>query len=348
MKKSYTLVKLKNFKGGLHIARGLTNSYDKSAETLHSDTLKSALFVCALRLYSELEYEEASAYFFNNFKISSAFPFLQLAETNYYFPKPETPVFFKFENDGLTDKEKKKIKFIEKSVFEKYIQNPQYKIKDEELEWNVLNDKNYKAIVDSSSYQHVKIPKGFNQDSQPYYVDKLYFQKNAGLFFLLDFENTNPKVVEQVKAAIRLLGDSGVGTDRNSGNGQFETEIIENFELEIPESGDYQLSLSLYCPQEEEIRNDAIQNSFYGLTKRGGYISSPKNNDHLTIRKRSIYMFTEGSLFPYQPNRKGKLVDLKPQNDALKSKNIAVDHPVWRDGQPIFVPMANFEKILNN
>ena len=95
---------------------------------------------------------------------------------------------------------------------------------------------------------------------------------------------------------------------------------------------------SLSEEEREEIENE-IDKCYYQLTKRGGYISSPQQEIHLSIRKRSIYMFTEGSIFPYDENRTGKLVNLNPNSEVLEAKQITIKHPIWRDGQAIFVPM---------
>jgi len=48
---TYRVFKLR-FPGGLHLAKG-KSEYDQSDTILHSDTLKSALFVCALQLFGE-------------------------------------------------------------------------------------------------------------------------------------------------------------------------------------------------------------------------------------------------------------------------------------------------------
>ncbi len=64
----YTVVKLQHFKSGLHLARGLTNAYDRTHDTLHSDKLKSAIFVSALQLFGKGEINES---FFHAFTISS-------------------------------------------------------------------------------------------------------------------------------------------------------------------------------------------------------------------------------------------------------------------------------------
>jgi CRISPR-associated protein Csm4 len=338
---NYIVVRLENFQGGLHLARGLSNSYDTSLKTLHSDTIKSALFVCALQLYGA---ERISKSFLESFKISSAFPFYASkkdSNIHYFFPKPEVP-YLPFENAKEDiNKKLKKVRFLEKELFELFIQNGNKQItfnennlKGEFLGKDGSNLKDVmpeKGIYKSEPYQHVFIPQDYNEDSEPYYVDRIYFHEDAGLFCLIETEDES--TLKQVKSAFKLLADNGIGTDRNTGNGQFEV-VFDTMELDVPEESNHEISLSLYCPNEEEIKK--IDKSFYSLTKRGGYISSPQDNKHLSIRKRSIYMFTEGSTFFGKEERQGKIVNLKPDNDFLKGNE--VKHPIWRDGRALFIP----------
>ncbi len=340
----FQIIQLKNFRGGLHLARGLTNSYDKTLETLHSDTLKSAIFVCALRLFGE---EKVGKSFLEAFQISSAFPFYSSptqGQTYYFFPKPELErlPFNLYEADLGIEKKLKKVRFIEKALFEQMIAGQQnIQLASQKLTGNFLTDFDFEEILladncdqimTTEPYQHVQIPRDYGSDSTPYYVDKIYFHPNAGLYFLLDADNE--EINSMVMSAMRLLADNGIGTDRNTGNGQFELEL-DQISLQVPENGDYQINLSLYCPEKEEIEQQFCE-SYYGLTKRGGYISSPAKEKHQTIRKRSIYMFTEGSLFPKHKGRKGKIVDLKPKFKELTQS-------VWRDGQAIFLPFVKNE-----
>lgn len=339
---NYTVIQLKNFKGGLHLARGLTNTYDKTLETLHSDTLKSAIFVCALQLYGP---EQIGRSFLEQFRISSAFPFYcssTKGRTFYFFPRPEMVrlPFNQVDEGAGKEKKLKKIRFLEKGLFQELLKGESdidlsaknlygSFATDGAIDFKeILDTEGCSAITTTEPYQHVHIPRDYGSDSVPYYVDKIYFHHNAGLFFLLDAEEN---VKEMVLAAMKLLADTGIGTDRNIGNGQFEVAYDEmHLDVPTPEKANYQLNLSLYCPEESEVK-DSIMQSFYGLTKRGGYISSPSKPEHQTIRKRSVFMFTEGSLFPYREGRRGKIEDLKPKFATL-------DHPIWRDGQPIFIP----------
>ncbi len=348
----YSVIYLERFKGGLHLARGLSNAYDKSLDVLHSDTLKSAIFAMAIQLYPELgdsdNHFEKGREFLSAFKISSAFPFYQIVEGQrlHFFPKPELP-YLRFSMDGdFEGKEKqlKKIRYLEQGLFEAVLHKASdvVALRSKNVKGNyasapdldlvmTLKAGNCDEITRSEPYQHVEVPVEPGGDSIPYTVDKIFFHQDAGLFFLLEAEEEEIK--DKVKSAMYLLQDSGIGTDRNTGNGQFEVAFGE-LSMNLPEQGDFDLSLSLYCPREEEIQN-LLSESFYGLTKRGGYISSPASLEHLTIRKKSIYMFTEGSVFPTlsATSREGKLVDLKPAFGTLQ-------HPIWRDGRPVFVPMV--------
>lgn len=333
----YKIIRLQNFKGGLHLARGLTNAYDKSLETLHSDTIKSAIFVCALQLFPEIgavenEYE-AGKDFLSKFKVSSAFPFMG---DNHYLPTSELPKPYGFPTGAnLSEKDKKKVLFIHEELFKTYIKDVNaFQFTSEQLKSDkVLNEEQYKEIIQSETYQHVAIPRDYGSDSTPYYVDKIYFQENAGLYFLMEIdEEKEVETLKQIKAALKLLADNGIGTDRNTGNGQFDIDDSKSIELEFSADATHDLCLSLYCPEEVEIK-EKLHNSYYELIKRGGYISSPQKEEHLTIRKRSIHFFTAGSVFPKIEKRKGKVVNLRPENIT------GLEHPIWRDGQAIFVPI---------
>ena len=336
----FTVIHLKSFKGGLHLARGLSNAYDKSLEQLHSDTLKAAIFSCAIQLYGQEQIDEG---FLDSFRLSSAFPFYHSpteGRTFYFFPKPELsrlPFNIEGKSQGA-EKMLKKARFIEQGLFQRLANGErQFKLRkenfkdgfitDNEIDFSgLLKKDDCRAITESEPCQQAHIPRDIGADTVPYYVDKIFFHKNAGLFFLLDAAG---EAKAKVMAAIKLLADSGIGTDRNTGNGQFNY-CERQLSLVCPPSGNYQMNLSLYCPLREEIEQ-SIDNSYYQLVKRGGYISNPSIPLPRPIRKRSVYMFAEGSLFPYQEGRRGKVVDLKPNHPHLH-------HPVWRDGQPIFIP----------
>ena len=85
------------------------------------------------------------------------------------------------------------------------------------------------------------------------------------------------------------------------------------------------------------MQNIALEQSSYQLIKRGGWVASPTNIDAVLHRKRSVYMFTEGSVFKSDSPLIGKVTDLQP---ALWEEHAdMIPHPVWRDGRAIFLPL---------
>lgn len=114
------------------------------------------------------------------------------------------------------------------------------------------------------------------------------------------------------------------------GNGHFETSS-STLRLRIPDNAQFRILLSLFCPRKSELDGILLNSSSYGLVKRGGYIANPDKPEHSTLRKKSIHMFTEGSVFKVRQELNGKIADLKPDYEGL-SQNI------WRDGLAFSIP----------
>jgi CRISPR type III-A-associated RAMP protein Csm4 len=327
-----------HFLAPLHLSKGKTDDYGESEEILHSDTIKSALYVSARQLFGANEIGNNES-FFNSFQISSAFPFY---EDELFFPKPMAKIQ-PFKNDEIKEelqaKKHKKVAYLGKSYFEDLINDQKLHLSKDDLTTDGKFISNHAAIkklatsiFKSEVQQRVTIPADYSEDPTPYYVDRLFFAQGAGLWFAF---KGNDETFEKVSKALNLLGDLGIGTDRSVGNGQFESSVSK-MNLRVPENAKHQLSLSLWCPLKEEINDSFLKSSSYGLVKRGGYIASPAKMEHLTLRKKSIYMFTEGSIFPNHKVLKGKISNLKP--------DIAiVTQDVWRDGLAFMIPINKAE-----
>ena len=336
MKESFKIWKLK-FHSPLHLSKGKSDDYGVSEEIIHSDTLKSALYVCAKELgMTSARLNDTT--FFESFRVTSAFPFFK---NELFFPKPMLKLQPFVEGDFAEEKQAKthkKISYIGQSYFEDIIDenklhiSKSYLSKDGKFLSSVLHFETLdSSIMESDVQQRVTIPRDYAGDPIPYYVDRLFFTEEAGLWFAF---MGNEEVFEEMTKALILLGDYGIGTDRNVGNGQFTVEVGE-LQLRIPQTANYQVSLSLWCPKKEEIEGTSVlENSRYNLLKRGGYIASPASIEHLTFRKKSIYMFSEGSVFPASISTIGKIVDLKPDISTIKQS-------VWRDGQGFMIPVKN-------
>lgn len=352
------------FKSGLHLSSGKADNYDSTESVLHSDTLKSAIYVNARLLYGEA----ADEAFFHSFKVSSAFPYFRTnTQLLHFVARPHLPNFHQYFLEEQVDyKFVKKIEYIEVDLLRELLENKVAlsslsSSKDGKFiaalseEDRSLSNAN---VFGTASQQHVAVDRFHEADANPYGVDALYFHERAGLYFLLDCTGTEAQC-QMAKAGIKALADAGLGTDRNTGKGQFEflagEDVTTHFYL--PEKGTQQMSLSLYCPKTatpSEIATAQLQDSYYQLLRRGGYIATPDNLSHIAVRKRSVYMFREGSVFPRIADRTGQVVNLQPDNDKLttiilnkaevrenpaaeKRYMPAVDHPIWRDGRAIFL-----------
>lgn len=329
MKKNYKVYKM-NFVAPLHLSMG-KNSYDVSSKRLHSDTIKSAVLSCAFSLGSE---EEDIRKILNECIFSSAFPYYG---DEYFFPKPFVKLMaIKNLQEEKQGKVFKKIHYLGRNYFEMLLHGAAGEIDPAHLmdggsclsdHEELLQEKNL-TILKSSVNQRVTIAPDYSEDATPFYSERLFFPEKGGLWFMVEFAEKG--IEKKLEGLLRLLGDNGIGTDRSVGNGFFKIEQDE-ITITTPSSASHQMNLSLFCPNKSELTKETLEDSSWQLTKRGGYIAGGSNEDNLSLRKRSIYMFEEGSVFK-NVNLEGKVVDLRPKIQE-------VNHPIWRDGKSIFLPI---------
>lgn len=342
------IVKL-NFNGPLHLALGRAD-YSESQPGLRSDTLKAALFSAARLLFEEevlMGQTDENCPFLDAFTVSSAFPFFG---KEFFFPIPKTGLP---NNDPDLRKALKNIRYVGRSVFEKLIHNETFLPKKEHLWqknvffteadlWPVPGhtptnlERQEFRLTHSMVYQHVMVPRDSGDDGDTFYMERIFFPPGSGLYFFIQFDVQQfPDIRNAVAAALRLLGDEGLGSDRSTGNGSFRFEGFEDLALRLPSDQDAtgQLNLSLYCPATAEFSDNLVLNSAYSLIRRGGYVASPVDFSNASLRKQPLYFFEEGSLFPANAGRlHGKLVNVRPGK-------MDGHHPVWRDGRSIFLPV---------
>ncbi len=142
------------------------------------------------------------------------------------------------------------------------------------------------------------------------------------MFFLLQ-ENLSDDDFKRFYASLRLLCDEGIGPERRIGKGVFKDIQIES--IELPQKGNYAMSLSLVFPDKERDNLDNLIS--YNLVKRGGYIYSNQDSKANYFLKQKIRMFTEGSIFLGEI--KGRLQDVSPEN---LPKEIKLKHKIYRYG----------------
>ena len=335
--KKYDIIRL-HFNGPVHLGGQRTDSYDVSEKILHSDTIKGALYAVAVRLLgAEALQGEA---FLQSFRISSAYPFFN---KQYFFPKPMMRLPLR--PDGVAGeneiaKELKKIEFIGKGFFEAMIEaGPEAEIvyQAENLSstsrflWDSVAPE--EVLFKSETGQRVQITRNQNAaketESLPFYMERIHFHPKAGLFVLLEMEDEER--LDLVKQAFRFLGEEGVGTDRSVGYGFF-TPQFDELELKLPESPNALMALGLFNPASALLTEEFLDKSSYLLMERGGYIAGGEDEHFRHFRKRNLRVFTEGSVFPHLPGLCGRIVDTRPESQAIA-------HPVYRDANPLFIPI---------
>jgi CRISPR-associated protein Csm4 len=328
---TFSAIKL-HFKTPLHLSVG-GSDYDESRQWLPSDTLSAALVACAVQVSERKLSDGEVEKFLAGFQVSSAFPFFG---AEYFFPKP---LLDSFEiDDSDQRKVEKQVAWYGKSWFEKWLigSNAKFNVADVSENGHFLSDTKAARetqFMRTNVEQRVLVPRdGSGEDAEPmtFYQERVYFENGAGLFFI--YKITDETQRSLFDAAIRLLSDNGIGTDRTTGNGAFEFEKTDiELQLSDPPADKRHIALSLFCPKREELDETTLLNSGYLLIQRGGYLASPAEENWTAWRKRSVWMFREGSVFPMPLS--GKWVDLQPSI----LKNQALAHPVWRDGRGFFI-----------
>ena len=291
------------------------------------------------------------------FTVSSLFPFFggklpdnEKVEPVYFWPKP----LFRNEaakNDAALEageaKKYKKIQYVDTAHFESYLSQQRFPAGGTDnlhgaFQSAVLPKGRHEFLTDEVQ---TRLRKPRDESApEPYYIERLRFRYDSGLWCLVRYDSDESE--QHVRAAIGLLEDFGLGTDRAVGNGQFRASF-GHIDLDVPQTGPYATNLSLFCPESHDqlqtlmtitdsnttAPDPAVR---FELLRRGGWLSEPYN----TLRKRSVQMFRAGSLLRL-PDAKpfstaGKLVNLMPLDDDKKPM---LPHPVWRDGRALWLPV---------
>ena len=323
------------FRDALHIGSNRPG-FEHTEEFIRADTLFSALMHAWALLYPD----DLNSFFPRNnsrldfpyFRISSAFPFVG---ENLFLPKPRWRLG-KQKEETLSPKLAKKIKklaWVEKRIMERWLNDELGPLQPDETfgddaYWSP-GKKNRQTraqsplrIEDSPRVQMDR----WQNTTTPFTFARLYFREEAGLFFLAEINY--PGYQEKFTAALRLLGDEGIGGDRSVGHGHFAVSGPDVFQIDAPENTDYYLILSPFHPNHEAVAQIGDESSYQLITRRG-WITAGHGRP---LRRQAVRMFAEGSVLQgRQPQ--GDLVRVLEQNDEL-----GLGHDVFRYGQPLSLP----------
>lgn len=314
---------------------------------LNSDTLWGNIVYAYKLLYGDTaltkllnDYQDGKS----PFKVSSVFPYEIVTNGNnpfiHYFPKPilsgesiqiETP------EDMILLKEFKSIRYVEQSIFEKYLSG---EINDKILferfkefrnEEEKDENKRSTVIIEKNKLRYLKnlLPNYNLHNSidrmsgttlqaegrgQLYWEDEYSFYKSDfGLFFFVEVDNQN-----EFEASLRLLSHIGIGGNRSIGKGCFEFQI-EEFSINEPNNFNGHVLLSLYHPtsKELELLSSEKINYYYDIVTRIGFVAKDFNLE--PQGKNPVHCFTEGSTFITNQNLAGSLV---PTAKTKNQKNV--------------------------
>ncbi len=303
---------------------------------LRSDTLWGLIMVAIKNIKGEKYFSELIDAYLNNeppFIVSSAMFFKNYDNNKIpFFPKP----LFAFNQIELNDAEEmrlykkfKKIKWLSKKYFEKLINGELEmldifnKVKNSEDLNNFCGDEIQIFNILHNSIDRMKNSTlKLNNEGQLYYKNDFYIE-NGGLFFLIEGD------VSIIEPALRLLRHFGYGGDTSIGKGFFDFEIGD-LELNIPQTPNLLINLSLYVPSNNDLYNFNINNLWYELEFRSGKIGSKFLNTK-EYRKNVVVMFKEGSVFPYNNISKGCLVNSQIIDDKkIFSCGYSINIPAYR------------------
>lgn len=322
----YKIFKLK-FETPVHFgSEKVGTSLEKTNIICHSDTLFSAMCQEILKLYDETVLSDfVDMVEDGELLFSSLLPY---NGNSLFLPKPCLLLerdYNKEDTDSSSIKKKKmkKLEYISINDFQKYINY--LKTGD-----NFDYDEDFYKIYETDTTAKVSL----NTDSDKnniYYVGSTYFKERCGLYVLVAYDNDEQ--IELFEKILTSLGYSGIGGKRSSGYGKFiiEDEMypdVNGLEEEkliyslLEENGDYQETLSIVSPSDEELDNNDFDKAFYKLISRNGYVySTTYTNDNTLVKRKSLSMFKEGSCFPFEING-----EIKDVSDNGK-------HPVYKNGK---------------
>ena len=322
----YTVYRLR-FKTQLHLGRATgaaqTGSLglEKTETYIPADTLFSAICQTWTTFYDTESLTEFLGQYKEDsetlpFMLTSAFPY---ADNVHLFPKPLT---FRGNEDYADDSKKKikKVRFISKAIFKDTVSGNSHNFDKD----NLINGENVWVSADEKEQLKKLIDEKLNimrtstrprvtigaqsAGSEIWHVQTVQFNKNCGLWFAAKFDSDATK--QKVETLLRVLGDNGIGGERNAGYGQFE--FIEA-ECKIPSAEDSTqfVTLSPICPKSSDQLENLLKGDFaYNLNPVTGWVGSPGTHK----KRQKVNMFAEGSVLNSSNEPIGRLVDLKPKD----------------------------------
>lgn len=167
-------------------------------------------------------------------------------------------------------------------------------------------------------------------ESLLYEFGAVRFAADVTLTVVASFAAT--EVRRPFEAALRFLGDEGIGGDRSCGYGHFDLDAAEPVTVDLGHG--MRLGLSLLHPTAADIDGGLLDEpARYEFEIRGGWVTVPGAR---TLRRRSVRMLREGSVVRDLGER--SYGDSPCVLEALPS--LGLKHPVYRPGRAVTLPIG--------
>lgn len=354
---TWKLVRLNFEKNPVHFGE-LGIGLEETAERVCSDTLFSAWINAYVRLFGSEAVENLLQQFidFPPVRMSSTFIYRQQGEKfTYYLPRPLAfPRNYPKEDDLAFFKTYKKLKYLPLDIWQRWYQGEGLTTEGEKSDRAELiattNKSNASgALHDAeafdygSTFKKHQLPKvavdRVTRATNFYHTGFVQFEteqngngtkKHSGLYFLLQFTQTDKNLENRLHAALNLLGEEGLGGERSSGAGRFKIDCWFNLSshwqkvVDFKEANSHCL-MSLFWQQ--SLSSEFLIDSSYEIVERGGWIGSPFSGQQL--RRKKVRMFAEGSVFSSPPS--GQLADVTPERFNT--------HSIYRNGISLSLPI---------
>ncbi|MCB0522496.1 MAG: type III-A CRISPR-associated RAMP protein Csm4 [Lewinellaceae bacterium] len=325
-----------NFTTPLHIGT-VKAEMDTSESILHSDSLYAAIVHAWAQLGVNL-YDIVDEGGGPKFALSSMFPFCTVEGKEIYFlPVPKGVLKPDLADTNTGQKDIDKVQYMDMDWFRQLQPAGSLKIKKSDIKGKYLTavEGFDERFMSREVYPRVKVPRDQErEDPSPYYLERIFFQQGAGFYCLAIWDT--PSVKQNVLAALRYLGDEGLGTDRHVGNGMFEVkESKSGAGFLLSNDSAYKTNVSLFCPPKPSVLQDMLggQAAYDLPIKRGGWMS---RENYLSYRKKAVFMFREGGIFKTNETVVGQTVNLAPERTP---RQLPEGESVWRCGKSIFLPI---------
>lgn len=360
---TWQLVKLNFGQSSVHFGE-LGIGMEESKERVRSDTLFSAWVSNYAQLFKKYGVEALLAQFLQPkplMRISSTFIYREPNnktgknnETIFYLPKPlKFPINYPHGDDLAFFKTYKSLNYLPLEIWQRWYQGNGFTPEDtkeltDKTNSNANGELKKAGTFDyKEAFKNHKLPKvaidRTTRATNFYHTGYVQFdwevngddiKSLSGLYFLVYFEDGNEQLIANLKAALDLLGEQGIGGERSSGAGLFQAEWLnlkdasplwENVVKPLDDKA-YQCLISLFWDDDKSILKQLIidnSHSSYEIQERGGWFSDGN------IRRKMVRMFAEGSVFPIEPQ--GKLADVTPSEFKA--------HKIYRSGIGLSLPI---------